>query len=177
MMNSLVEDRRHAGAGWVRIAIIAAYASGVIAAMGLVFLVVFFSGFPGFGLLNDLAVILHYLLLLPIMILIHKMLGSTGEKMHILTRVVGLTGVIAVIVLQSLLVLGLMPFRRQIMLVIPAFLLCMVWFVLAERMGRSGSFLPKGITLSIMAGLVLGYPLWAFKLARNLETELEGGSL
>jgi hypothetical protein len=79
-----------------------------------------------------------------------------------------LLGFLSVIVLQTLLVLGVIPFRQQIFLVIPAFLVGTVWFVLIERLGRGENRLPKGLALHILAGLVIAYPVWAFKLARTL---------
>lgn len=176
MMDTIVEDNRTDGAGWLWITINAAYASGILAAVGLVFLILFFTGLPVFGPLNDIAVIIQYLLLLPIMFRIHSMLVTRSQKLRAAALAVGLAGAIAVIILQSMLVLGLVPFRQQITLVIPAFLICMLWFVLVERLGGSQGFVPEGTFLSVMAGLVVGYPFWAFKLARNLEAQSEGGS-
>jgi hypothetical protein len=177
MMDTIVEGSRTEGTAWLWITINAAYASGILATVGLVFLILFFAGVPVFGPLNDIAVIIQYLLLLPIMFRIHSMLATRSQKLRAAALMVGLAGAIAVIVLQSMLVLGLVTFRRQITLVIPAFLICMLWFVLVERLGGSKGYVPAGTFFSIMAGLVVGYPFWAFKLAKNLEAQSKGGSL
>jgi hypothetical protein len=160
----------------LRFVIWASYVSGFIAFVGLVFLAIFFAGAPLFGPLNDMAVVIHYFLLLPIMGYLYQILKPYGERLNKISFAIGLVGVIGVIVLQSMLVLGAIPFQQQIVLVIPAFLIGAVWFVLIERLGRRDDRIPKGLTLHILAGLVFAYPVWAFKLARNLERELEGGS-
>ncbi len=160
----------------VRRTIWAAYASGIIAAIGLIFLVIFFSGVDIFGPLNDIAVIIHYLLLLPIMFSVHRLLQASDNRLNKVTMNIGLFGFLSVIMLQTLLVVGFIPFRQQIALVIPAFLVGTVWFVLIERLGRQDKRLPKGLALHILAGLIFAYPIWAFKLARNLEQYLQGGS-
>jgi hypothetical protein len=160
----------------MRTTIWAAYISGTIAAIGLIFLLIFFSGVPIFGPLNDIAVILHYLLLLPIMFTVHQLLQSGDDRLNRITLVVGLFGFLSVIILQTLLVTGVIPFRQQIILVIPAFLVGTSWFIFIERLGRQDERLPKGLALYILAGLVFAYPIWAFKLARNLEQSLQGGS-
>jgi hypothetical protein len=160
----------------LRLVIWSAYISGSIAFIGLVFLAIFFSGVPLFGPLNDLAVIIHYILLLPIMRYLYQILKPNDERMNKIAFAVGLIGFVGVIVLQSMLVLGVIPFQQQIKLVVPAFLIGTVWFVLIARMGKEDDRLPKGLTLHVLAGLVFAYPIWAFKLARNLELDLEGGS-
>ncbi|MGD8552591.1 MAG: hypothetical protein PVG02_02940 [Anaerolineales bacterium] len=147
-----------------------AYASGILAAAGLIFLVIFYSGVPIFGPLNDVAVILHYVLLLPIMFFIHRKLGPRAGRLNTAALAIGLFGFLSVIVLQTLLVFGVMPFRQQVVLVIPAFLVGTVWFVLIERLGRDDARLPKGLALHIFAGLVFAYPIWAFTFANNLGT-------
>ncbi len=157
---------------WVRITIWAAYTSGIAAAIGLVFLVIFFSGVPIFGPLNDLAVIVQYLLMLPITFAVYQLLQPYGQRLNNLALGVGVIGFIAVILLQSMLVLGVIPFRQQIVLVIPAFFVGTGWFILIERLGREEARLPKGFILHILAGLVFAYPIWAFKFAGKLKRSL-----
>lgn len=160
-------------ADWTRIVILCAYASAFFAAIGLVFLVIFFSGVPLFGPLNDTAVIIHYLLLLPIMVYLYRLLKQDDQPIHELTLVIGLFGAVGVILLQGLLVLGVMPFNQQIVFVIPAFLIGTIWFFLIERLGRHDERLPKGRALYVLAGLVFAYPVWALMLARRLERSLK----
>jgi hypothetical protein len=176
MQNQFIKTSNAISIESTRITIWAAYASGISAAIGLVFLVIFFSGVPVFGPLNDIAVIIQYVLLLPIMLTVHKLLPNTYQRLNSSALFLGLIGFLSVIVLQSMLVLGVIPFRQQIFLVIPAFLVGTAWFVLIERLGKQEKRLPKGLVLYILAGLVFAYPIWAYKLARNLEQYLQGGS-
>jgi hypothetical protein len=96
--------------GLLRLAGWCAYVSGVAAIVGLVFLAIFFGSGPGyFGPLNDTAVIIHYILLLPIVLTLHLMLRPYGKMLNQITTVTGLTGMLGVIVLQTLLVVGVLP--------------------------------------------------------------------
>ncbi len=149
---------------WV---IVFLYLSALAAAIGIVFLILFFSGIGGFfGTMNDIAVVIHYTLLLPIITYVHRILApSTGRKIQTL----GMAGTFAVIVLQSLLVANVLPFQRQIVLVIPAFLLVTAWFAITEQAGRDQPRLPKGQALAVLAGLVFGYPFWALSFIRRIQ--------
>jgi hypothetical protein len=80
---------------------------------------------------------------------------------------------IAVIILQILLVAGVIPFSVQIVLVVVAFLVVLAWFIMIGYLGRSTERLPKGKLLHVLAGLYIGYPIWAFSLARRLRSPME----
>ena len=73
-----------------------------------------------------------------------------------------------VIVLQSLLVANLIPFQTYIVIVSTGFLVATVWFVITGSMGRAAGKLPNELALDILAGLYIGYPIWAFRLGRRL---------
>lgn len=147
--------------------------SAVTATVGLLFLIIFFAGFPAFGPLNDLAVIAQYILMLPLLSLTRRCLKTPSRAAGALITVLGLAGMLAVIALQGLLVFGILPFRRQIVLVIPAFLLVTAWFVLVERLGSRDAPVPEGTTLAVLAGLVIGYPIWALDFYRRLSAPQE----
>lgn len=176
MQTAIPKQQTNKRVEWTQLAIFCAYASAFFAAVGLIFLVIFFSGYPLFGPLNDIAVIIHYVLLLPIMVYVYRILKQDGERFHELALAVGLIGASGVITLQSFLVFGVMPFNQQIVLVIPAFLLGTVWFILVERFGNHEERLPKGRALYVLAGLVFAYPVWALRLARRLERSLKARS-
>jgi len=74
-----------------------------------------------------------------------------------------------VIVLQILLATGILPFAGQIVPVVIAFLVVLVWFVPIGYLGRSTDKLPKSMLLHILAGLYIGYPVWAFVVGRRLR--------
>jgi hypothetical protein len=147
-------------------------ASAITAVVGIVFLILFFSGVGGvFGTLNDIAVVIQYLLMLPIIAYIHRLIPAGQSPGTRAIRALGILGALAVIVLQSMLVLDLLPFQRQIILVIPAFLVVTAWFGYIEKAGREDPRIPKGRALAILAGLVFGYPFWALNFKKRLVSE------
>jgi len=155
--------------GLVRLTIGCVYCSGVISIIGLVFLAIFFTGGPGyFGPLNDLAVAIQYVLMLPIAMTVWLALRPYGERLNLIALLIGLAGMISVSTLQILLITGVLPFRLQIGMVIPAFLVTLGWFVLTGHLGRSSGILPRSRLLHILAGLYIGYPVWAFMLGHRL---------
>jgi hypothetical protein len=155
--------------GLARLAGWCAYASGVAAIIGLVFLFAFFGGLGDhFGPMNDVMVVIHYVLLLPIVAAVYQLVQPYGPRFARVATAVGLAGMLAVIVLQALLVAGVIPFEQQIGMVIVAFLVATVWFVAVTILGRSTGVLPTSIPLAVLAGLVFGYPVWAYLLGRRL---------
>jgi hypothetical protein len=105
-MNNKRTDQIVLVAGWC------AYASGVISLVGIVFLVLMFIGVSTnnlrFGTLNDICVIIQYLLALPITLALHQRLKAHGLVLSRAAMLIGITGIIAVIYLQYLLVSGVM---------------------------------------------------------------------
>ena len=75
---------------------------------------------------------------------------------------------LAVIVLQFLLVVGALAFSQQILLVVPAFLVVLAWFVINAYLGRSTHLVPNSMFLSILAGLYFAYPFWGYSVGRRL---------
>ena len=152
-------------------AVWSAYASGVVSIFGIVFLVAFFMTFIGpLGTLNDIAVVIQYGLLLPISFALHQVLRPHWPNLSLAALLLGVAGMIAVIVLQALLVVGLLPFEQQIGMVSAGFLVVLAWFVMLRYLGRSTDKLPKSILLHVLARLYFGYPFWAFSLARRLRS-------
>jgi hypothetical protein len=155
--------------GLARLAGWCAYVSGVFAILGLIFLVIFFAGGPGyFGPLNDTAVVIHYILLLPIVYTLYPLLKPYGQRLNLIATIIGVAGMLSVIILQTLLIVGVLPFEQQIGMVVVAFFLGLVWFIAAGILGRSTGIVPKGMVLAVLAGLVFAYPVWAFIVGRRL---------
>lgn len=153
----------------VRLAGWCATVSAVVSVFGIVFLLLFFGGVGGiFGTLNDIAVAIQYVLMLPIAITLHLLLRSQGPGFSLLALLVGLLGIVAVAVLQILLVTGVLPFSQQIGMVVVAFLVATAWFVMVGRLDRAGDIVPGGTVLHVLAGLYFGYPVWAYRLGRVL---------
>jgi hypothetical protein len=155
--------------GSLRLASWLAYISGVVSIFGIVFLVLFFAGAGGqFGTLNDIAVIIQYVLMLPIVAIFRRYLTPDNERLSQAAFLIGLIGMLTVIALQSLLVANLIPFPPYIIIVSIGFLVAMVWFIINGMVGRAAGKLPGGLVLDILAGLYVGYPIWAFRVGSRL---------
>ncbi|MFC2053881.1 hypothetical protein ACFLV7_06220 [Chloroflexota bacterium] len=81
---------------------------------GILFLIVFFTVGGVFGPLNDIAVIVQYNLILPIAIKVYRLVRPYGPILSQIATLIGIAGMLAVIILQTLLVAGVLPFSQQI---------------------------------------------------------------
>lgn len=150
-------------AGW------SAYVSGVVSVFGIIFLFLFFGGAgEKYGPMNDVAAIIQYVLMLPIALALQRLLQPYGAERSRAVMRLGIAGMTAVILLQTLLVVGVLPFGIQIILVIPAFLVVLAWLVRNRNLGLSANIVPESMPLTVLAGLYVGYPFWAFKVGRRL---------
>ena len=156
-------------AGWCSIA------SGIVSFIGIVFLIAMFVGFstnnlglPRFGTLNDICVIIQYLLALPITLALHQILKVHAPVLSRAAMLTGIAGILTVGVLQWLLVSGVVTFEEQVGLVMVALLVVGIWLVITGYLGRSTGKLPSGVLISILAAFYLGYPIWAIWLGRLL---------
>jgi len=167
-MRSNIQPKDSSSEGLEQLVRLCTLISAVAAVVGLIFLAIFYSGAGIFGPLNDIAVIIQYIFMLPIAFYIYRRIEPQGRFMSISVTLIGVLGMLAVIVLQTLLVVGVISFGQQIGMVMIAFLVVMLWFVLVESLGRDDEIIPKGRLLAVLAGMVIGYPVWAKRLRRNL---------
>lgn len=154
----------------IKVAVWCSYTSGVVSIFGIAFLFAFVVMGDPMGRLNDIAVIVQYSLMLPITIALYQILREFDTSLNLVALLVGIPGMLAVIILQIVLVAGLMAFSVQIGLVVIAFLVVLVWFIIVGYLGRSTEKLPKSMLLHVLAGLYIGYPIWAFSLGRRLRS-------
>ena len=160
----------------------AAYANGVVSAVGLVFLIAMFASFaagatsPGlvFGWINDVSGVVAALLMLPLVVAVHVLLRPHAPILSRLATVIGLGANLAIMVLQSLLVLGALTFQEEVGPVLIAFLFLVVWLVLTGYLGTSSGTLPHGLRMGLLAVTYVGYPIWAFWLGRRLRQQIRG---
>lgn len=153
-----------------------AYASGVVSAISWVFLIAMFASFavgatsPGlvFGRINDVLVVAWGLLALPLTVALHVLLRPHAPILSGLAMMFGIGAIVAIMVLQSLLVVGALTFEEQIGPVSIAFLVLAVWFVMTGYLGSSSRALPHGVRIGLLAATSVGYPIWAFWLGRHL---------
>ncbi len=146
-----------------------AFFSGFVSIIGIVFLFAFFALRAPTGRLNDMAVIVQYSLMLPIAFAVYQILKPVNSTLSLAALLIGVPGMLAVIVLQVLLVTDVLPFANQIVPVVLAFLVVLAWFIINGTLARSTDKLPSNMLLSVLAGLYVGYPFWAFSVWRRMR--------
>ena len=161
----------------VRVAAFCAYASGVVSIFGIAFIFAFVVMGDPMGRLNDIAVIVQYLLMLPVAFALYQILRQYNHNLSLAALLIGIPGMLAVIVLQTLLVTGVLPFSTQIVLVVIAFLVVLVWFIMTGHLARYADKLPNSMLLHVLAGLYIGYPIWAFSVGRGLRSSYSAATL
>ena len=152
-----------------RVISLSAYASGVVSIVGIVFLLLSWIVGGPFGRLNDNAVIIQYLLALPMPLALQQFMQDRAPALSKITMLIGIVAICAVVVLQLLLVVGALSFEQEVGLVLIALLVFGVWIVITGYfLGRSIGKLPRSLLISVLAALYFGYPIWAIWLARLL---------
>jgi hypothetical protein len=154
----------------------AAYATGVVAPIGLASLIAMYVAFAigsmsrglVFGWINDVLAIVTGLLMLPVAVAVHVLLRSGAPQLSRLLLLIGIGANVAIVVLQSLLVLGALTFAQEIGPVLVAFLFLAVWFVMTGYLGSRSGVLSRGFRMGLLAVTYVGYPIWAFWLGRHL---------
>jgi hypothetical protein len=154
----------------------AALASGLISAIGFVCLVLLYALFAAgstsealaFGWINDVLAVVNGLLLMPVAVAVHVLLRSQWPTASRLALMIGIGANLAIVVLQSLLVVGTLTFQQEIGPVLVAFLFLAAWFVTTGYLGSSSRLLPNGVRMSLLAITYVAYPIWAFWLGRHL---------
>lgn len=154
-----------------------AIVSGIISAIGVALLITMFALFATpfqslgltFGLLNDICVALQYLLTVPLVLALYRILLPHNPTLIRLATIIGLLMMLTVIGLQLALIFHVMTFEQQVVWVTPAMLLGVgSWLVITGIVARSTGRLPQSVLMSILALPYLGYPIWAFWLGRHL---------
>jgi len=153
-----------------------AYASGVIAAVGLAALIVMYVLFAvgatsaalAFGWVNDTLGIVGGVLMLPLAAVLYILLRPRAPILSALASTIGVGAMVAIVVLQSLLVAGALAFEQEVGPVSIAFLALGVWLVTTGYLGKASGVLPGGLRMSVLAAIYVGYPIWAFWLGRHL---------
>jgi hypothetical protein len=151
-------------------------ASGVLAALGVAFLVAMFTSFAVgatsagmvFGWTNDVLVMVSYLLTAPAVLALVVLLRPRAPILGAFAAVVGLLSIAGIVFLQLLLVVGVLTFEQQIGPASIVYVGLAVWFVLTGYLGRVAGVLPNGVRWGILGATYLGYPIWAFWMSRRL---------
>jgi hypothetical protein len=152
------------------------FASGVLAALGVAFLVAMAAAFtvdarPAamvFGWTNDVLVMVSYLLTAPAVLALVPLLRPRFPILYPVLAVIALLSIVGMVFLQLLLVIGVLTFDQQIGPTSIVYIGLAVWFVLAGYLGRVAGVLPDGVRWGILGATYVGYPIWAFWMSRNL---------
>lgn len=164
-------------AALMRVAGLAAVASGVIGVLMVGTLAAMFGGFAmgarstalSIGAVNDALAIVVYGLVLPVIPALHVVVRETGNTRSLVLAAVGAAGIVVTLVLQWLLVSGTLTFEQQIGPVSIALLAVGVWMVGTGYLAAKTGFLPNGLRNGLLGALYLGYPVWAISLGRRLK--------
>jgi hypothetical protein len=157
------------------LAMLASAATGVV---GIVFIGLMYAAFavgaqaPGltFGWLNDVAVLLQYLLAVPGVLAIGAALRTGSPRLARGGTWLALAGIALIVVLQALLVAGVLTFEQEIGPASLGFLVFGVWMVVAAVGGRRAGTAPAGPGTAVAAALYLGYPIWAYRTGRWMQS-------
>jgi hypothetical protein len=121
------------------------------------------------GWVNDITGIVTLPLALPGVLALHgrvrREIGVPADALLVLG--IGAGGTI--VVLQVMLVSGAIAFEDQIGPVSLASIVLLAWFVLYGRLAARSGVVPGGTRLGLVAATYVGYPVWAFRMARVLE--------
>lgn len=161
----------------IRAAGVFAIVSGIVSAIGVVFLIAMFVLFATqlttlgqtFGLLNDICVALQYLLTIPIALALYRILLPHNPMLIRLATIVGIAAMLVVIALQLALVIGALAFEQQVVWASLAMIVGVgSWLVITGLVARSTGRLPNSVLMSAVAVPYVGYPVWAIWLGRRL---------
>ncbi len=137
--------------------------------MQIALLVAFFAVGGRFGTLNDIAIVMQYLLALPIPIAIHQLIRARAQLLSTVAMLVGIVGILAVALLQLLLIVGILSFAHQFVPInLALFLGVGGWMLLVGYLGHTTHVVRHSIVLGILGWTYLGYPVWAFGMGRQL---------
>lgn len=157
-------------------------ASGIIAAVGVVFLGGMFAAFAvgaqalgqRLGWINDVLVLVSYALLAPSVLAARTRLLPSAPRLANVTTAIGLASLAGAVVSQGLLVSGVITFEQQVG-TFSLFLLALgAYFVPVGWAGRRAGVLRVGPWTGLAATFYLGMPVWAIRLGRQLMDEAGG---
>jgi hypothetical protein len=143
-------------AGW------AAYFSGIGAILGLVSLLLFFSleatavsgqGSHFWGPVSDICPIVQMVSLVVVARALYLIERSSAPGLSLIGSAIGIVGMLAVVLLQVLLIIKLIPFEQEVGLVLLATAAVGLWLILVNHSGRRHGSLPSRLAwLGIAVG-------------------------
>jgi hypothetical protein len=130
---------------------------------------VFGVNFPG---LNDSAVIVQYLLALPLTLALHQLVQARAPMLSMIAMLSGIVGILAFVVVQVFWLSEAFGVTTYYILLGVAFPLIGAWLVLTGHLlgrsfGTSGTVRHSRL-MGILAATYVAYPIWALWLGRLL---------
>jgi hypothetical protein len=151
----------------VRVAGWCAYASGLAAISSMVPFVTILVFGVNIPRLNDRAVIVQYLLALPITVALHHLVRAQAPLTSTLALLSGIVGLLGIAVVQVFWLSEAFGVTTYYLLLTVAFLLVGAWLVVTgQYLGRSIGPARHSLLMSILAATYVGYPIWAIWLGR-----------
>jgi hypothetical protein len=172
-------------AGSAEAGALAMLASAAASAVGIVFITLMYAALavgaqgPGlmFGWINDVAVLLQYLLAVPGVLAIGAALRTGSPRLTLAGTLLALAGIAVIVVSQALLVAGVLTFEQEIGPASLGLLVLGAWMVGAAVVGRRAGTAPAGPGTAIAAALYLGYPVWAYRTGRWMRSAVASNGI
>jgi hypothetical protein len=120
------------------------------------------------GRINDTLILVAYPLAAPSLVALRRVIRSGAPLQTDLATATGLAAVAAIAVLQGLLVAEVLTFEQQVGPVSVALLAFGASLVMLGDSGRRAGVLPDGRRMGLIGATYVGYPLWAWWVARRL---------
>ena len=151
--------------------------TGIISAIGVVFLIAMFILFMTpykelamqAGMANDICVALQYLLTIPVALTLYPLLRAFNPALLRIATIVGIAAMLLVTGLQLLLIFKVLTFEQQGLWVTLVMIFGVgYWLIITGLAARSTGKLPNSLLMSFLAVTYLGYPVWAIWIGVQL---------
>lgn len=164
--------------GISRVAGYGAYSAAVVSTLGIVCLLLLYIGLftgneflIGFGVYNDIAIVVQYLLALPMVAALHRLLRADAPRASAAAALLAVLGIIGVTVFQWLFLTGVISLGQFFLTTGPSTVLMIgSWIVITGFLGRRTGTLHNSKAVIILAALYFAYPVWAFRVGRQLHS-------
>lgn len=133
-------------AGWC------AYVSAAATIVTFVSAVLFFTLGQPFGTLNDVASVVQLIFMLPLVLILYQIFRPHSQSLSFLAAALGMSGMLVVGTVQSLLVVGVITYLQTVPFV-PFGSAIGGWLILSGYLSLSSGLLPRGLA---WAGLLAG---------------------
>jgi len=118
---------------------------------------------------NDVLVIVQYALLLPAVVVLHRVFRARWPRASLVASSLGVLGIAGAVGLQSMLVAGVLTFEQEIGPVSVAYIPLGIWFVAPGLFAARSGVDRHGTAAGLLGASYLGFPIWAARLAGRVQ--------